>query len=73
LLRAVFVRSHCRKEVNDVHHYDIVLNTERFSSAICRADCCRAQTGRKPNRCLIRPPQPVTDRLDSKRRNARFD
>jgi cytidylate kinase len=34
-LRAEFVRSHFRKEVNDVHHYDIVLNTERFSVAQC--------------------------------------
>jgi cytidylate kinase len=34
-LRAEFVLSHFRKEVNDVHHYDIVLNTERFSVAQC--------------------------------------
>jgi len=30
-LRAEFVRSHFHKDVTDVHHYDLVLNTERFS------------------------------------------
>jgi cytidylate kinase len=32
-LRAEFVRSQFRRDVNDLHHYDLVLNTERFSIA----------------------------------------
>lgn len=34
-LRAEFVRSHFHKDVADVHHYDLVLNTERFSVSQC--------------------------------------
>jgi len=34
-LRAEFVRSHFHKDVTDVHNYDVVLNTERFSVSQC--------------------------------------
>jgi cytidylate kinase len=34
-LRAEFVRSHFHKDVTDVHHYDMVLNTARFSVSQC--------------------------------------
>jgi cytidylate kinase len=33
--RAEFVRSHFLKDVADVHQYDLVVNTERFSTAQC--------------------------------------
>jgi cytidylate kinase len=34
-LRAEFIRSQLRKDVTDVHHYDLVLNTESFSIGQC--------------------------------------
>ena len=33
LLRAEFIRNHFHKDVADVHHYDLVINTDRFSIA----------------------------------------
>ena len=30
-LRAEFVRSQFHKDLADVHHYDLVINTDRFS------------------------------------------
>ena len=32
-LRAEFVRSQFHKDLADVHHYDLVINTDRFSIA----------------------------------------
>ena len=34
-LRAEFVRKHFHEDVSDIHHYDIVLNTARFSVSQC--------------------------------------
>lgn len=33
--RAEFIRTQLHKDVNDVHHYDLVINTERITVAEC--------------------------------------